>query len=98
MYAGCKSGASKYVKNISRYDTDMVYVFWIVDCTLSLSLLLRQMPKLLCLYMKYVCIWVYTCVYNAICIYRWAGAGGSGAFAVEMCLSCTNPVEIYKCL
>ena len=73
--------------------------FLIVDCTLSLSLLLRQMPKLLCLYMKYVCIWVYTCVY--ICIYWWAGAGGhgSGAFAVEMHLSCTNPqkfITVYR--
>ena len=84
--------------------------FFNVDCTLNLSLLLRQVPELLCLYMKYVCIWVYTCIYCItswgyscyiyiyiyiyICIYRWAGA-----FAVEMRLSCTNPrkpISVYR--
>ena len=66
--------------------------FFIVYCTLSLSLLLRQMPKVLCLYMKNVCIWVYTCVY--ICIYWWAGAGGGTWFAVR--LSCTSPQKFIN--
>ena len=89
VYAGCISGASKYVKKYISVWYRHGICFLIVDCTLSLSLLLHQMPKSLCLYMKNVCIWVYMCVY--ICIYWWTGAGGghgSGAFAVR--LSCTN--------
>ena len=58
------------------------------------------MSKLLCLYRKYVCIWVYTCVY----IYTYIdglvwGGRGSGALAVEMRLSCTNPrkfTSVYR--
>ena len=94
VYAGCISGASKYVKNISRYDTDMVYVFFIVDCTLSLFLLLHQMPKLLCLYMKNVCIRVYSVYTYAYIDGLVQGGHGSGASAVR--LSCTNPQKFIN--
>ena len=107
-----------------------------VDCTLSLSLRLCEMPKILGLYMKYVCIWVYTCALdfrvrilhsaeednlspldlNITClcqsieiknnkhIYAYIDGlvqegRGSGALAVEMCLSCTNPrkfISVYR--
>ena len=66
-----------------------------VDCTLSLSILLRQMSKLLCLYMKYVCI--YTCIYMHISM-GWCGGDMAPVRLRWRCACLALTCEIYKCL
>ena len=53
----------KVRQNISQHATNKVYMFLNVDCTIRLSLPLCQTPKLLSLYMKYMCTCLYTCIY-----------------------------------